>query len=97
MQSPCIPIIAVSELWTCEDNESLYNIPGYNFVVRSRQGKLGGGVGLYISDKLRYTLRDELEAANTECVESVFIELEPNNFIIGCIYRPPNSDVAFFY
>ena len=46
------------------------------------QGKLGGGVGLYISDNLRYTLPDELEAANTECVESVFIQLEPNNLII---------------
>ena len=32
--SPPIPIIAVSEIWTHEENEDLFGLPGYNLVVK---------------------------------------------------------------
>ena len=31
-----ISVIAVSELWTNKDNEHFFNIPGFNFVAKSR-------------------------------------------------------------
>jgi hypothetical protein len=34
-----------------------------------------------------------------EYIESIFIEISQENsanIVVGCIYRPPNSDVALF-
>jgi hypothetical protein len=94
--TPLVPVIAVSELWTNSDNESFYNIPGYNFVVKSRQQTMGGGVGLYICDDYNFVLRDDLAVNDAGVIESVFVELLPDNIIVGCVYRPPNADVPDF-
>ena len=42
-----------------------------------------GGVGLFI-------------AMICDVIESIFIELDCYNMVIGCVYRPPGSDVAVF-
>ena len=44
-------IIAVSETWSITDNDS-FPIPGYSFIQKARTTKIGGGVGLYIQDRI---------------------------------------------
>ena len=71
---------------------------GYNFVAKSRVGKIGGGVGLYVDNCMEFTVIDEL-TKSTEYIECIFIEVTLQNrgcIIIGSIYRPPNSDVLKF-
>jgi len=39
-----VPVITLTETWTTCDTENCFNIPGYNFVYRSRGSGIGGGV-----------------------------------------------------
>jgi len=91
-----ISIIATTETWTNSANEDNYKLCGYNFEVKSRQYKHCRGVGLFISDFLKYKLRDDLCIDSPDIIESIFVELDYNNIIIGCVYRPPGADVAVF-
>jgi len=91
-----IPVIAVSETRTTDDIQNNFNIYGYNFVVKSRHHKSGGGVGLYISNDVSYKLRKDLELDIADVYESVIVELTAYNLIVGCIYHPPNSDLVSF-
>ena len=94
--TPCVSIIAVSELWTIIENEILFDISGYNFIFQSRIRKAGGGVGLFLSNSYNYILRDDLLSHDVDIVERIFIEIITNNIVIGCIYRPPNIDIPLF-
>lgn len=92
-----IPVIAVSETWTTTANENDFSIPGYNFIVKSRQYKKGGGVGIYVLNGLHYTLRHDFNFDVEQTLEVLIIELVQHNIIIGCIYHPPNSDFQSFH
>ena len=90
--------LAVTETWLSSYNADMYNLPGYNFVSNCRCDKPGGGVGIYVNDCLEYTIRHEL-CKMTPYIESVFIEISRSNqqnVIVGCIYRPPNTDPNLF-
>ena len=53
---------------------------GYTLSSKTRSHKRGGGVGLYISDRLNYKTRDDLIAVTEECpFEWLFIEAEVDN------------------
>ena len=56
--------------------------------------KIGGVVGLYIAECYDYMLRDDLMSADVDNIETVFIELVSHSIVVGCVYRPPSSDVA---
>ena len=45
-------IIAVSETWTEQSTENCIDIPGYDKVVKSRQGRRGGGLAIYTDSDL---------------------------------------------
>ena len=68
--SPSMSVIALSELWTDINNEDLYNVPGFNSVIKSRVNKIGGGVGLYIAEGYDYILRDDLLSADVDIIET---------------------------
>ena len=51
---------------------------------------------MFISYLLKYKLRDDLCIDSPDIIESIFVELDYNNIIIGCVYRPPGADVAVF-
>ena len=90
-------VLAVTETWLTEDTQNLFQIPGYNFITQSRLTK-GGGVGLFICHNLTYMVRNDL-CHNLPHIECLFIELSQNgnhNILLGCIYRPPNTDPTLF-
>ena len=86
-------VILICETWLTSKSPRPY-ISGYNLERTDRLNKRGGGVCVLISNRCRYKRRKDLEQYNSDCFESCFIELEnyKANFIIGSIYRPPNTD-----
>ncbi len=56
-----------------------------------RQGRQGGGVAIYVREGLHATRRLDLSVNG---IESLWIDLQFNNktFLIGGIYRPPDSN-----
>ena len=60
-----------------------------------------GGSAIYISDRLKYSRRPDLDkmTIKTKDLESIFIEIHRNNkknVIVGCIYRHPGMSVDSF-
>ena len=94
-------IIAMSESWLKVHNKDLYDIPGYHSEHNIRPKKGGGGVSLFIKEKIDYILRDDLMYQNDN-LETLFIEVGKGNngndqdTSIGVIYRPPDTDIKRF-
>jgi exonuclease III len=73
------------------NNSKLYDIPGYTFIHKSRENTSSGGVAAYVSDRLNWQRREDLEGENIECI---FIEITNKNtksFLVGGFYRPPEG------
>jgi hypothetical protein len=90
--------IGLCETWLSPITQDTFNIEGYQFVCRSRCNKIGGGVGLFINAAYNFQVRTDLSFMK-DYIESIFVEISQENsanIVIGCIYRPPNSDVALF-
>ena len=74
-------------------------IAGYNFLHKPRVNRIGGGVGLYISEHLNYKQRHDLAFPEDKSAESLFVEInrtKEKNIIVGIIYRPPDSKLNEF-
>ena len=76
--------------------EDDFHLPGYNFVAQSREHKRCGGVGLYIAEDIPFKLRDDLHLSTNNLSECIFVELLSDNVLIGCVYKPPDTDVSTF-
>ena len=60
--------VGLSETWLkINDNSDIFNIPDYTLLSRPRTDKRGGGVGLYVSDKTSFKLRDDLVMNPVTC------------------------------
>ena len=68
-------VIGLSETWLREENCTLFNTPGYNFVEKHRCGRKGGGIELLINDKVSYVPRDDISLLNEYC-EIIGIEID---------------------
>lgn len=73
----------------------MFQINGYNFVCRNRT-KSRGGVGIYITSNIRYSVRTDLGLNIEGEFESIFIEAKSINhrFIVGEIYRVPGTNTS---
>ena len=92
-------VIGLTETWLNDTNDDLFKLENYNFVNVNRCNKNGGGVGIYISNQMKYKLRTDLNLNYENSIESVFIETitaAGKNIIIGVIYRPPNNKLDEF-
>jgi len=89
-----VPVIAVTETWTTKATENDFNMPGYVFTGKSRKHNNYGGVGLYILNNIDFKVRPDLTFDVIRLFDSVFIELKQSKIVVGCIYKPPDSNVA---
>ena len=92
-------VLAITETWIKDDEPYDLNFDGYNFISNHRSGRTGGGVGLYIDEKLTYKVLTEYDTSNSSVLEFLFVEIcIPNNknIIIGAIYRPPTGNLEEF-
>ena len=84
--------------------DELRNIlPGYSFYHRGRTSKKGGGVGIFVSDRLSSEVEVlELAKFQDEQFENIVIKIPnilkdngknmDNNLVIAAIYRQPNNN-----
>ncbi len=82
-------VIGLSETHLKDKLHEYYYLPGFNVEYTNRVGREKGGVCIYISDKLTYKVRKDLNRA-TSNYESCFVEIETKNHknvIVGTIYR----------
>ena len=90
-------VIGFSETWLNSSNIDTYSIDGYRHVGLTRETGKGGGVSLFICDSIMYC---ELPEFNMVCeyIECVFVKLNcmGHNFIVGVVYRAPNSNISDF-
>ncbi len=89
-------IISVSETWLmANDPDQNYHLDNYILFRRDRNdGRVGGGVAAWISDKLVVRHRHDLERAD---IEAMWLEIRSHNnvFLLCVVYRPPNMQIVF--
>ena len=92
-----IDILCLTETWLHDmicDRE--VQIDGYVLIRRDRNiNKKGGGVCIFIHNTISFSERSDLL---DDIIEAAWIELtlKSTQIIIGCMYRPPNSDCNYF-
>ena len=96
--SRSLTAIALTETWLTVLNQDTYLLPGYKFISRTRTNKTGGGVGIFISSDHLYKIRPDLcrMTCNIECLFVQITQKGKPSVLIGCIYRPPNTDIVSY-
>ena len=84
-----------AETWLVPETEQLFDISGYNSFYCSRSTR-GGGVPIYVRNFLNKVAKINDIIWVCESIECNFLKIENNVFIVGCIYRPPNSNADVF-
>ena len=89
-----IDILTLSETHindhTYYDNAKLYEVPGFKFTHRNRKSGTHGGVAMYVSNKIQFDRRKDLEENVLECIWIKIYVKKLQNYLIGTIYRPPD-------
>ena len=88
-------IIGVVQTWATADiNDAELAIEVYNMFRVDRSGRKGGGLIMYINDKLKSSVCADMMKSKFE--ESLWctIEAEDGKFLIGLCYRSPSSDAS---
>ena len=95
-------IIGITESWLKPNNVNDYTPMGYSYEYNIRLGRNGGGVSLFISDKLTYKTREDLNLETSSESNLVAIEIDKHSvgsnkvIVVVLIYRPPSTSIATF-
>ncbi len=89
-------IICITETWLSANiPDANVSIPGYNLFRQDRVHTTGGGVCVYLDDKIPCKL---INSSVEEKVESIWLSIRPyrlprqiTSIILSVIYHPPNS------
>ena len=89
-------ILLLCETWQ-SNNSPLPALDGYELVCKNRTHKLGGGVCIFISKKLKFKTRSDLEI-DCQTIEHCIIEiqLKKQNVLICSGYRAPSQSPTKF-
>ena len=63
----------------------------------TRENTKGGGVSLFISQEFVYSEMNDL-CMITDYIECLFVKLstKDSSYVVGVVYRPPNSNITLF-
>ena len=86
-----IHIFSLSETHLFVGDETQAQIDGFTFISKPRVSGQGGGVGAYISSSVPFHRRLDLEQEDIECIWLEILFPKTKGFLIGIIYRPPDS------
>ena len=84
-------IISLSEMHIAYVNSELFQILGLKFVHKNQIAREGGGIAMYLSNDLKLKQQTDLETDEIECIWVEVDIFKGKSFLVGCIYRPPNS------
>ena len=89
-----IDVLCFAEMQTHE----LFNIQNYNMFINNRNRR-GGGVACYVHETFLSGRVNNNLCLMEACIESLFVDVSLSNKskrLIGCIYRPHNTDINVF-
>ncbi|XP_013856520.1 uncharacterized protein LOC106512449, partial [Austrofundulus limnaeus] len=92
-------VITISENWLTPNKGADFELDGYEFSYINREGKMGGGVAVYVDNSFRYKLIENMTNVVKDHFECLTVEIymEKNkNVIVSCIYRAPGSNMNLF-
>ena len=75
--------------------DSELSIAGYHLLRKDRT-RMGGGCAIYFHSSLDVTFIDSLHCND---IEILWCDIKPSSgksFLLGCLYRPPSSNVSYF-
>lgn len=88
-------IIGMCETRLNDNISSLYSLNNYSKHLQNKS-TTGGGLVIFTHNNLQSIHLSEI-SLNLPHIESLFLRIsEPHNFIVGMIYRPPNSSITDF-
>ena len=93
--------LSFSETWINNETVDICKLKGYISIHNYRKTKQGGGVGVYISDEISFTVLNNLTHSSKH-LESIFVRIDKRelnrckDIIIGCMYRPPSGGCNIF-
>lgn len=82
-------IIAISETWIKSEKGADFEINGYELNFKSRANKNGGGVAVYVDNKLQYKIVESMTVVVDDICECITIEIfreNMKNIFVTCIY-----------
>ena len=91
--------VMLSETLITSKTEKLINMKGYSIHTTNRVNSTGGGTVLLINREIKHKRRKDLEIMSEKEAESTFIEMIAMNgkkFVIGSLYRAPNTREEIF-
>ena len=77
------------------DNDSLYNIPGYKFLKRNRKVGKGGSVAVYLKENTNFNRREDLEHLEIECLLIEIFIKKSKSLLVGC-FLPSTREFSIF-
>ena len=93
-----VDICTLNETWLKKQNNRFLKMKGFKCELKERsENHKGGGVGIAISNRLKYTRRTDLEsklASNELCV--IKLLCHSKNILIVSLYRAPSSPCRDF-
>jgi len=97
----CFDVICLSEVWATNIQFYTNILQDYIFHFDLPKSGIVGGVGIFLHKTLKFKLRNDLyiSSSTNNAVENIWFEITKFNkkYIIGCIYRHPNSHIIDFY
>jgi len=91
--------IGITETWLKPHHDiDLCKLPGYVFIYNNLESKAAGGVGMFIREQETYTVLPDFTVVS-DIIECLFVDIfieGKKDLIIGCVYRPPSSDINAF-
>lgn len=91
-----LDILGVSETWLHRGvSDRAVAIENYSFIRCDRNTRVGGGVGIYISNEFEYTV---IVCEVKDFIEHIWIRVKFDDkcLIVGNLYRPPNGSYHDF-
>ena len=93
-------VICLTEVWSTNIQFHGCVLQQYIFHYELPISGIVGGVGIFVRKSLQCKLRPDLNitSTNNNMIENLWIEISKLNtkYIVGCIYRHPNSSIGEF-
>lgn len=85
----------MSETWLRPGiTDAMVRLPGYTLFRCDREGRNGGGVGIYLADRFHSSIIGSSVGTLTARPEYIIAEILFNNsakLLLAVVYRPPNT------